>query len=439
MGYSVYDLVGLFFIYSVLGWLLETAAAAVKRRKFVNRGFFNGPICTLYGSAAVLMTVFLGELKNSLFFLFLGCMILATLTEWFGGHILCRMGHGKWWDYSGKKWNMDGYICLEYSVVWGVLGVLSMKYLNELILGILHLIPIVPRRITLLVLIAIFLIDGIGSYAVLHHLTRTMPKILAMNDQIDAFTKRLGIRIYRSLEGRMEKAYPNVQQQTATVQKQEVFAQGCSFYKLILLFFIGAFLGDLVETVFCRITAGVWMSRSSVVWGPFSIVWGLAISLATWFLYNYRERSDGFLFFFGTFLGGAYEYLCSVFTELVFGQVFWDYSDIPFNLGGRINLLYCFFWGIAAVIWLKKLYPLVSGIIEKIPIKPGKIITWVLIVFMVCNVTVSALALVRYSEREYQVPADHAWQQFMDEHYDDQRMNRIYPNAASTGVQEEFT
>ena len=88
-----------------------------------------------------------------------------------------------------------------------------------------------------------------------------------------------------------------------------------------------------------------WMSRSSVVSESFSIVWGLAIALVTALLYKYKDRSDSFLFGMGTFLGGAYEYLCSVFTELVFGKVFWDYSAIPFNLGGRINLLYCFFLG----------------------------------------------------------------------------------------------
>lgn len=120
--------------------------------------------------------------------------------------------------------------------------------------------------------------------------------------------------------------------------------------------------------------------------GPFSIVWGLAIAIATKMLYNYRERSDGFLFVLGTVLGGAYEYLCSVFTELVFGVVFWDYSDIPFNLGGRINLLYCFFWGIAAVIWLKKCYPRLSNLIERLPMKVGKGLTWCLVLFMVCNI-----------------------------------------------------
>ena len=171
------------------------------------------------------------------------------------------------------------------------------------------------------------------------------------------------------------------------------------------------------------------MSRSSVVWGPFSIVWGLAIAGVTLLLYKYKDRGDGFLFAMGMFLGGAYEYLCSVFTELVFGTVFWDYSWMPFNLGGRINLLYCFFWGIAAVVWFKALYPRLSALIEKIPILAGKIITWLLIVFMLCNAAVTCMALVRYDERSRGVPANQEWQKVMDERFGDERMERIYPNA----------
>ena len=116
-------------------------------------------------------------------------------------------------------------------------------------------------------------------------------------------------------------------------------------------------------------------------------------------------------------------------AEVVFGKVFWDYSDIPFNLGGRINLLYCFFWGIAAVVWFKILYPISSKWIEKIAIKPGKIITWVLIVFMVCNMAVSSLALIRYDERSKGVKSTSSWQSIMDAHYDDAKMAKIYPNA----------
>ena len=166
-----------------------------------------------------------------------------------------------------------------------------------------------------------------------------------------------------------------------------------------------------------------------MVWGPFSIVWGLAIALVTALLYRYKDRSNTFLFGMGTFLGGAYEYLCSVFTELVFGKVFWDYSDIPFNLGGRINLLYCFFWGFAEVVWFKLLYPRLSDWIEKLPMKPGKIITWVLIVFMCCNIVMSCMALIRYDARGKGTAPENTLEEWLDEHYDDARMQRIYPNA----------
>src|SRR5699024_4813496 len=114
-------------------------------------------------------------------------------------------------------------------------------------------------------------------------------------------------------------------------------------------------------------------------------------------------------------LGGAYEYICSVFTELMFGKVFWNYSEIPFNLGGRINLLYCFFWGIAAVIWIKGLYPIMSSWIERIPVKAGKILSWVILVFFCCNIVVSGLALIRSDQRAKGVPAEHTWQNIMDE------------------------
>lgn len=89
----------------------------------------------------------------------------------------------------------------------------------------------------------------------------------------------------------------------------------------------------MTETVFCRLTAGIWMSRSSVVYGPFSLVWGFGAVLLTAILYQYRTRSDSFIFLFGTVLGGAYEYVCSVFTELVFGTVFWDYQPPALQFG----------------------------------------------------------------------------------------------------------
>ena len=198
---------------------------------------------------------------------------------------------------------------------------------------------------------------------------------------------------------------------------------------LLWLFVIGAFLGDMVETVFCRVTAGVWMSRSSLVWGPFSVVWGLALVLATVLLRQEKDRSDRYLFAFGTVMGGVYEYVCSAVTELLFGTVFWDYSKFKFNLGGRINLLYCFFWGIAAVIWMRYGYPLVLRGMEKVRSRVRPWMTVLLAVFMAVNMLTSALALARYDARTSGEGPKNSIDTLLDDHFDDVRMERIYPNA----------
>ena len=121
--------------------------------------------------------------------------------------------------------------------------------------------------------------------------------------------------------------------------------------------------------------------------------------------------------------------MCRVFTEIVFGTVFWDYSKLPFNLGGRINLLYCFFWGVVSVAWIRNLYPPLSRLIEKIPKKPGIVITWILTVFMVFDMLVSSMALTRYSARYLGKTPRTAVERMLDGHFTDERMERIYPNA----------
>lgn len=264
-------------------------------------------------------------------------------------------------------------------------------------------------------------------------------------ESMQKVTNELGDALTVRIQRRMLRAYPNLESEKSreperTKQKPVVFAKGCCFYKLVWLFLIGAFLGDIVETIFCYLTDGVWMSRSSVVYGPFSFVWGIACALLTGLLYKYKDKNDRYMFFAGTVLGGTYEYMCSVFTEIVFGTVFWDYSDIPFNLGGRINLLYCFFWGIAAVVWFKGIYPKLSALIEKIPQRTGIVITWLCIGFMLINAALSGMALSRYDERQredivQQTEEADSLSRFLDKHFPDERMERIYPNAKT--VNEE--
>lgn len=431
MGCTFYEIMLLLFLYAFLGWAAETAAATIKGKTFRNRGFASGPFCFIYGLSAVILTIFLQELKNRPVYLFLGSMIIATTIEWLTGKTLERMKQKKWWDYSGKRWNIDGYICLQYSLLWGLLGFAAVSYTNDWLLAFYRWLPEVISRAGVWILIAIGAVDILGSLAALYHMEQRLPRLFRWSKRLQGWTERLGITLAAHVEERIKRGYPATVQQIDGEKQADTAAaeQSCGIVQLFWLFVIGAFLGDVVETIFCRVTAGVWMSRSSLVWGPFSIVWGLAIAMATALLHKDRNKPDSYIFFVGTFLGGAYEYICSVFTEIVFGKVFWDYSEIPFNLGGRINLLYCFFWGIAAVVWIKLLYPLINRWLKSLLAKAGPYLTVLAMIFMLLNITVSMLALIRYDERARGIAAQTAWERQMDERFGDARMERIYPNA----------
>ncbi|MBS6194157.1 MAG: putative ABC transporter permease [Clostridiales bacterium] len=446
MHYTLHQLLWFFFIYSFVGWGIGTIAAAVREKKFVDVGFLYGPFCPSYGLGGLAFAVFLPELHNRLFFLFLGGAILSFLVTIATGFVLEGFFHRKWWDYSRKRFQFGGYVNLPYTVVWGVSAVICISFVNPFLEKALLLLPAGLGNVLLIILSILILLDLAGTVsgiAAIHSRLRKLSLIEDVSKNLQKAADLMGNGLTGWVLRHMAKSYPSLeakrllearlereQKLESEKEKAGIFAAGCSFYKLVCLFFLGAFLGDITETIFCLITSGKLMSRSSVVYGPFSIVWGLGCVLLTALLYRYRNHSDSYIFVFGTVVGGAYEYICSVFTEIVFGTVFWDYSKIPFNLGGRINLLYCFFWGIAAVVWMKVLYPRLSGLIEKIPKRTGVIVSWVFIVFMIFNMLLSALALNRYNQRhQSSLPAQNPLEVFLDERFPDARMERIYPNA----------
>ena len=141
MIYSFYELVWFFFVYSFAGWCGEVCAAAAERKRFINRGFVSGPLCPVYGIGAVSYAVFLPELADNLFFLFLGGMILGAFIEFVTGLLLEKIFHKKWWDYSGIRFNFEGYVCLRYSLLWGVFAVLMVLFVNPLLAVLLRLVP----------------------------------------------------------------------------------------------------------------------------------------------------------------------------------------------------------------------------------------------------------------------------------------------------------
>lgn len=433
---TLYELLWFFLIYSFAGWCAGVVVAALRKHTFVNTGFLTLPLCPIYGVAAVIFSIFLPELRDRLFFLFLAGAVLSAFLAFVTGFLLERIFHRKWWDYTRYRFQFEGYITLPHLIVWGLLAVLCIRVTNPLIRSLLSLIPAHVARTILLVMLVLVGIDLLVSLISVLQLRLRLRRLAALQEDFRNISTQFGNAITGRVQRRVIRAYPNLapekllDQESSEKTAPTVFASGCCFHKLVWLFVIAAFLGDIIETIFCRLTAGVWMSRSSLVWGPFSVVWGLGAVLLTAVLYKYKDKNDRYIFLAGTVLGGVYEYVCSVFTELVFGTIFWDYSHLPFNLGGRINLLFCFFWGIAAVFWLKGAYPLLSKLIERIPIRVGKVGTWVLLVFMVVNMAVSSLALARYTQRHLENPGPTTFfTQLLDDRFPDERMEHIYPNA----------
>ena len=126
MTLNFYTLGVLYLVYSFLGWVGETVVATFRGKRFANRGMAAGPFCFVYGTTAILMAVGFADMRTKPVALFVACMLTATVVEWLTAKLLERLHNRKWWDYSDKKFNLNGYVCLQYSVLWGLLGMASV-------------------------------------------------------------------------------------------------------------------------------------------------------------------------------------------------------------------------------------------------------------------------------------------------------------------------
>lgn len=127
----MYNYVWYFLLFSFLGWCLEVGFHAVKSGRFVNRGFISGPACPIYGIGVSLAGLILAPIKN-IFLLFLASTFICTVVELIVGFAMDKVFSSRWWDYSGEKFNLFGYVCLKFSIVWGLLCTVSVKLLDLL-------------------------------------------------------------------------------------------------------------------------------------------------------------------------------------------------------------------------------------------------------------------------------------------------------------------
>lgn len=158
-----------FLIFSFFGWMLEVAYAGVRSHRFVNRGFVFGPVCPIYGVCAVMLRLCLLPLADRWLLLFLAAFGLATAVELATGFLMDKIFATKWWDYSTHRLNIGGYVCLRFSLYWGVLGAALVKLAFPVFDFVFQLIPLLVWQITLWTLLAVLLVDlGLSVAAAFH-------------------------------------------------------------------------------------------------------------------------------------------------------------------------------------------------------------------------------------------------------------------------------
>lgn len=173
---------------------------------------------------------------------------------------------------------------------------------------------------------------------------------------------------------------------------------------------------------------GHFESRQGLIYGPFSPVYGIGGIIYYVIFKNIKTRNKLAVFFIAMVLGGTTEYICSFVQEKIFGTISWDYSYLPFNLNGRTSLLHCTYWGIAGILYTTCIEPLIEGIERILDKKRMETITIVFVLFMILNIQISSIASIRQKDRMNNIPPQNKLDVFLDEHYPDEFMDKVYAN-----------
>ena len=232
-------------------------------------------------------------------------------------------------------------------------------------------------------------------------------------------------------------------------KKKQITIMGLSVWRIMAYFVIYSVVGYIIETIFGIITKGVWESRQSFLYGPFCAIYGLGASVMIMFLHKYSKNYTR-LFIGGFIVGSIVEYLVSWIGESLLGVKWWDYSDMPLNINGRICVYFSIFWGFLALYLIASFNPridrLINWIKSKLSVKALKALatTVTLVLLIDCIVTGIALSffLIRMvNDYDLNVPnkeiivhkyediyKDEKLSNFIYKYWGDKKMLRTFPN-----------
>ena len=199
----------LFLIYSFIGWLIEVIGKLIEKHKFINRGFLVCPICPIYGHGCILMILTLSRYKDNPLTLFIYAIFICSLLEYFTSYFMEKIFKTRWWDYSTKKFNLNGRICAETMIPFGILGTLVICVINPIFEYLLNLFNFETIKITAIVLFILYIIDYTISLIIMFGFKGTLKTV--EKDGTEEITKKVkDILINKNvLYKRLVEAFPN--------------------------------------------------------------------------------------------------------------------------------------------------------------------------------------------------------------------------------------
>ncbi|MDE6142244.1 MAG: putative ABC transporter permease [Bacilli bacterium] len=204
-------LILMFFIYAFLGWICEIIVARFQFGKWINRGFLIGPLCPIYGVGCVVMTLTLYKYSNDPLVLFLLAILSCATLEYITSYVMEKIFKNRWWDYSDMKFNINGRVCLEFAIPFGVGGIVMFYGTNPIVIPTLQMFTTQTLMFMCIFLSIIFLVDLIFSFNVIITLKNISSSIRC--DSTEAITKKVkeALKSKDFIHRRLINSFPNMQ------------------------------------------------------------------------------------------------------------------------------------------------------------------------------------------------------------------------------------
>lgn len=210
----------LFLIYSFVGWVLEVIYTLFTDKKLTNRGFFIGPYCPIYGVGALLIVIFLSKFQQHPFALFILAVVICSVLEYCTSYVMEKIFKIRWWDYSNNKFNINGRICLETMIPFGVIACLLVYVINPFLVLNLNKLPESCLVVVSLIFGVLIIADFITSFNIINNFKKTVKNVSERDrtEDINKYVKNLWLKksfLYR----RLIKAFPKIETKLKTMKK----------------------------------------------------------------------------------------------------------------------------------------------------------------------------------------------------------------------------